>query len=583
MFIAAIVIIFVFLMAMGAGKKKQPKATKPTYRPSPKAALRSTPPPRVSSQKASGLPAKLHSSVDPDIIDVAGPGEPIPRSNNPATTPIGASSHVIDVYQSAWSSLGKRNKKKVPMTEDEASMLDQLYYSSAFFNEPFCQSVILTLFLALHRALDKEFWSTTPSLDDRLDHVARLVCITQDDHFQNNNPDVYTLRYRKNDILQLLMKLCENAVREQYDYKRRLQILPFYNSASDPRVHEALENLLLTPAARQLESLTQVIPVPDDKGETALNTLSPTRWKQKFEAIKSAYTQSKDAKAYKTEVIRLGRLNKKNPSVEHIYFEAAKFIGKEDKILGLTLYCYYVYSDQQSAKIDDKQLPKTLLKALLTNPNQETEFTNILTDLKTKKDLKATLTALPEIYAIKRKKIELDSTIIREAEHALDDTVELLNEYLADEDLSTIEETAAYKAQSGPTGAADPEEDEPVDGQLETLGVPQSDTSPILQPPVAVATQLPVASDVQTTTSRYLSIISLNLAQIALLDIFEKQGFSIKTEDLDTFAREHKTFKNQLVNSLNEAFFETLDDSIIEEEDDQYTINKDYFKRILQP
>lgn len=562
MFIAAIVIIFVFLMALGAGKKKQPEATKPTYHPSPKADHRSASP-HVSSQKASDLATKLHSSVDLDIIDVAGPSEPVPQTNRPVSH---APGEVTPRQQPTWSSLAKRNRKTVAMSDAEAHMLDQLFYtSSSFFDNPFCQSAIVTLYLALLRALDQEFQSGKSSLEKRIDAVARLVCRSYYNYRQDNQANLFNLQSVKNDVRTLLMKLCENAVREQYEYKRRLQVLPFYNSATDPKVLKSLENLLLTPANRQLTELNGIIPVPDDKGETALNTLSPTRWKQKFETIKSAYIQSKNAKAYKTEVIRLGRLNKKNPSVEHIYFEAAKFIGKEDKILCLTLYSYYVYSDQQSAKIDDKQLPKTLLKALFTNTTQETEFTNILTDLKTNKDLKATLTALPEIYAIKRKKIELDSTIIREAEHALDDTVELLNEYLADEDLSTIEETAAYKAQSGPAGPADPEEDEPA------------------YPNPAPSTQPPRSGNAQPLTSRYLGSIPLNPTQIQLLDAFEQRGFSIDAEDLEIFAREHKTFRNQLINSLNEAFFETLDDSLIEEEEDQYTINKEYFKHILQP
>ena len=676
MFIAAIVITFFFLVAISGSKKKRSSPTKKTYHPSPKAAHRPTPQPRISTQKSSGLQAKAHTSPYPEIIDVSGSAEPIPTSKTASSSPrevvpwphhyifsfndladankqqqtyyyyfkqqflqghppeLGDNTNyafvllfdllqtrdnkndlrklhdlllllarhypktasyaqrefdqlvlqqsnsskpnplaadpipMADIYQPSWSSLGKRNKKTVAMSDEEASMLDQLFYSpSSFFENPFCQSAIVTLFLALLRSLDQEFRTTNRSLEQRIDEVARLVCKTHYNYRQDNEANLFNLRSVKNDVRQLLMKLCENAVRDQYEYKRRLQILPFYNSETVAEVNEALENQLLISACHQLTSLANVIPVPDDKGETALNTLSPTRWKQKFETIKVSYTQGKDAKAYKTEVIRLGKLNKTNPAVEHIYFEAAKFIGKEDKILCLTLYCYYIYHDQLSAKIDDKQLPKTLLKALFNTDNKETEFTNIINDLKKNKDLKATLATLPEIYAIKRKKIELDSTVIREAEHALDDTVELLNEYLADEDLSTVEESAAYHAQAGPIASADIEEEEPID----------------LQPGTSLILPSPASVDVGANANRYLSTIALNPIQLILLNTFENHGFSIAAEDLETFAREHNTFMSQLINNLNEAFFEHLDDSLIEEDEDHYTINQEYYKRILQP
>ena len=41
-------------------------------------------------------------------------------------------------------------------------------------------------------------------------------------------------------------------------------------------------------------------------------------------------------------------------------------------------------------------------------------------------------------------------------------------------------------------------------------------------------------------------------------------------------------FRNQLIESINESCFETLDDILIEEEEDYYQINEDYYKQILQ-
>lgn len=453
---------------------------------------------------------------------------------------------MADIHPYSSSSLGRQNKHSIAMSDEEARLLDQIFYSSSsFFENPFCQSAIVSLFLALLRSLEREFNTSGSTLEHRIDAAARLVAKTHYSYRQDSENDLYSLRSVKNDIRVLLMKLCENTVREQYEYKRRLHILPFYNSAVVTEVSEALENRLLNPAIRLLTGLINTIPTPDNKAETFLNSLSPTRWKFKFENIKTSYTQSKDAKSYKNDVIGLGKLNKTNPSVEHIYFEGAKFIGKEDKVLCLTLYCYYIYHDQRSAKIDDKQLPKTLSKALFMNTSQETEFNNIINDLKKNKDLKVSLSALPEIYKVKRKKIELDKSVILEAENALTGTVDLLNEYLEDDDLSMIEETAAYHAQNQPMRTAN------------------SDTA-------------------ISTTSQYLSDIPLNSTQVSLLFSFEKHNFSITAEDIESFAREHNTFRSQLINSINEAFYELLDDTLIEEDEDYYIINKEYYKRTLQ-
>jgi hypothetical protein len=41
-------------------------------------------------------------------------------------------------------------------------------------------------------------------------------------------------------------------------------------------------------------------------------------------------------------------------------------------------------------------------------------------------------------------------------------------------------------------------------------------------------------------------------------------------------------FRNQLIESINESCFETLDDILIEEEEDYYQINESYYKQILQ-
>jgi hypothetical protein len=50
---------------------------------------------------------------------------------------------------------------------------------------------------------------------------------------------------------------------------------------------------------------------------------------------------------------------------------------------------------------------------------------------------------------------------------------------------------------------------------------------------------------------------------------------------LETFAKSKGVFKNQLIESINEICYEILDDVLIEEEDEFYTINPDYYQKLL--
>jgi hypothetical protein len=64
------------------------------------------------------------------------------------------------------------------------------------------------------------------------------------------------------------------------------------------------------------------------------------------------------------------------------------------------------------------------------------------------------------------------------------------------------------------------------------------------------------------------------------LELFSKSNFSVPQSELEAFAKSNGVFKNQLIESINEACYGLLDDVLIEEEDDYYTINTNYFQII---
>src|SRR5690606_7989015 len=53
--------------------------------------------------------------------------------------------------------------------------------------------------------------------------------------------------------------------------------------------------------------------------------------------------------------------------------------------------------------------------------------------------------------------------------------------------------------------------------------------------------------------------------QKEFLEYFQKHGLTLSLNEIDDFARSRGLFKNQLVDSINETCYETLDDILIEE------------------
>ena len=83
-------------------------------------------------------------------------------------------------------------------------------------------------------------------------------------------------------------------------------------------------------------------------------------------------------------------------------------------------------------------------------------------------------------------------------------------------------------------------------------------------------------TEIQQSIYIYNSVLRLTEINSTALEYFEKSNFSISKLELEAFAKSKGVFKNQLIESINEACYEFLDDVLIEEEDEHYTINTDW-------
>jgi len=152
------------------------------------------------------------------------------------------------------------------------------------------------------------------------------------------------------------------------------------------------------------------------------------------------------------------------------------------------------------------------------------------------------LNSVPQVYAIKRKKIQLDKSLIKEVQQQHSGTVELLNEYLRDENLEEL------------------------------------DNKPVLDEQIEISID---HSKTEETISIYLKDFVFKPIHTSTLEFFSKNNFSILQSEFEIFAKSKGAFKNQLIENINEICFENLDDLLIEEDEEYYTINQDYYQKIL--
>ena len=336
-----------------------------------------------------------------------------------------------------------------------------------------------------------------------------------------------------------LFKHCENAVREYYGHKRKVNTeIIFSNSLSKTEY----EKKIITKVNELIPIFISNVSQPDEATEIELNSINTTRWKIKFEELTTNYNEK--SKEFVDSIVILGELNKKNPSIENIFFEASKFIAKYDKESALFLYVHYLYHDLKSATFDNKQLTKTIQKSLFKTNEQLHDFEIIVSELIKDKDLEKALKNVSKIYEVKRKKIQLDSTSIKEVQQQHSGTVELLNEYLKDD---FEDENNTIKSQE-------------INNEEIEIEITQKSEN--------------------TVDSAFLSSLSFSPLHLSALELFIKSNFSVPQSEIEVFAKSKGIFKNQLIESINETCYDLLDDVLIEEEDDYYTINTNYFKRI---
>lgn len=437
--------------------------------------------------------------------------------------------------------LGNRYKSKLNLKNDDVKILNNIWYSHNNFSRiEFCFIEIIKLFLLVNRKLDEMFFAEGTNLNSQLDVVADIIARKHFRYKKGSQKYKYSIESTRGDLYSHIFKLCENAVREYYGHKRKISTDTYY---TNEEIKVELENRIISRVQNIFPELVVNLSQLDELTEIKLNTQNTTRWKIRFDLIVKKYVNNADE--FYNDILLLGKLNKKNPSVENIFFEASKFIAKHDKENALKLYVYYLFHDLHSSSFDNKQLSKMISKSLFSNNDQLHTFEIIVSELVNDKNLEKALNNISKVYELKRKKIQLDKNTINEVQQKHSGTVELLNEFLKD------------------------------DFENDTLFIKSKEIN-------EEELKIEIISKAESIqTSIYTSAVNLTPSQIGVLDLFVKNKFSLLQSDIEAFARQNGLFKNQLIDNINEKCYDVLDDLLIEEDEDYYIINETYYHKIL--
>lgn len=436
--------------------------------------------------------------------------------------------------------LGGKYKTKLKLTLDEEKLLNKLNLgNNNFCSIEFCFLEILKLYIAAVGELKVKYVNEGTTLEAQFSAVADVVARKHFRFKSGSNNYKYSIDSTTSELYVFVFRHCENTVREYYGHKRKVNTDTY--STSEAKLE--IENKIISKITEILPTLLSKIALPDETTEIELYAQNTNRWKIKFESLVSNYNAN--PQHFFDSIITLASLNKKNPSIENIFFEASKFISKYHNEQAINLYIHYLYYDLKSATFDNKQLTKTIQKNLFKTSDQLHNFEMIVSELIHNKDLEKALQDASKIYTAKRKKIQLDSSSIEQVQMQHSGTVELLNEYLSDE----------YEDENNVIHAQAINSDEMI-------------------------LQITKKKE-EAAYSIFIDSIAFTSIHTSALEIFSKNNFSLLQSEMEIFAKSKGIFKNQLIESINDICFDYFDDILIEEEDEYYTINQNYYNQLL--
>jgi len=446
----------------------------------------------------------------------------------------GYSDYNPDLYK-----LGNQYKDKLGLDKQEIKWLNKFYNpSNVFTSIEGCCIAIIKQYVFILKELNKQLKQKETTLVKEVTYFKEKLKSNYTDQYNSEWGD-YDTSYFSNraesEVYLTIFKRIENSVRATFGHKRKVSgDFPY----ADKNLSEEFEIRLGVFLNELIVMFNDNVQKPDIETQIELNAQNVNRWKIDFNTLKDSFQKDNNIN-FIQGIINLEEINQKNPNIENVFFEASKFIAKYDNVQSLKYYAKYIYYDLKSKKFDNKELTKTVRKSLFKTDGQINDFKIIIAELIETSDIQKSLDRIEKIYILKRKKIKLDKSVIKEIEKKHDGTVELLSGYLDTENEETIKPNIENE-------------------EIEISIIPTDIINTILSPKIIIGK-----------------------IQEELIKKIVSNSFEIRQDEVDKFATENGLFKNQLIDSINEACENHLEgEALIEEDDENYVIEESYYKEI---
>jgi hypothetical protein len=498
------------------------------------------------------MPSQSSPSDDDSIFDVTGIflklAAAIKQLQPDSAAPTPPPASLYRYYDYEPPSLGKIYREKLSLTPRQVSWVDRFPLpANAFLEIEAGREATVRLYVAVLPLLEVQLKlegstlaQTVKVLDDRAKFFRYRAATSW---YYGSSQGGKTGA----DIYLAIFRVCENAVRAHLRHKRKMaNVFTGDLTGLAPEFWALLGNRVQA----LVPGLLALLPPSDHATELLLNEQNTGRWKAELEQLASHLPA--DAPAFAAALDALALRNQRNTGVGALYQEATKRLAATNREAALGYHLRYLHF-LKARYAESKPLAKSLQKQLFPLPGQAERFQAIANELAFYKKLDDALAKVPTVYIQPRKKIELDSRAIHTVRHQHAGTVELLNEYLRDE-------PAPAPAAKAPKAAKNASGSQPA----------QPAKAPTLVAPAAA------------TPGPFTAGLGLNAAQQALLGLFGAQQLALPQAQVEAFAKSHGVLRNQLIDTINEACYELLDDVLIEESGDDYTIYKAYYQKISQ-
>ncbi|MGI4871576.1 MAG: tellurite resistance TerB C-terminal domain-containing protein [Janthinobacterium lividum] len=460
----------------------------------------------------------------------------------PAGPPPARPSNVVSFYNYEPPNLGSMYQKKLSLTPRQISWLNRFPLpANSFLEIEAGREATVRLYLAVLPALEQQFkaeGTTLPQEVKSLDSHAKSL------RYYANNSWYYTPPKAGADTYLAIFRQCENAVRELFGHKRKMSSL-FGGTLAE--LERDFQRLLGRRVLALLPTLLPQLPPLDTETELVLNGLNSSRWKAELARLAARQPPPTPA-----DLEALLARNARSSQLSELYREAAKVLALQHREAALGYYLRHIRSVQALYR-QPKPLAKATRQQLFPLPEQARQFQVIVDQMALHKHLPSALAKLAGFYEVKRKKIELDRASVDAARHQHAGTVELLNEYLRDEP-----EAPAAANKVTPPQATKP-----------AKASPSKKTAKAAPKPAATAPE-------------FAGNLGLHATQQALLRLFVAHGLALSQTQVEEFAQSHGVLRNQLLDGLNDACYELLDDVLVEETGEGYAIYAPYFQKLTE-